>query len=319
MGKIKEFKEKLSSIEELKPIKEKKKKIIKPQMLRGACTIVGVKTSTSRFLPVSHEGYSNETFVDKVNLLGEERAEFISRKLKGIERREHMSLSRELIEELTGKPWKEAFDEIYGSKEGCIIPDGLCLACWNCSLFGGLQTGKGAVFSRIRYFDSYSVESAEDCVAMTGSDEGMGIGNTVSENVNKDRGADSYHLYEYVKPGTHFPFITIIENPTYLDIAGYINAVKAADKHGYGKYSANHGKFQTKFLAISTGYPKFSVLDMLEWAKEDPDLKQRFVGNSDKMFEQVLHDPITLVDSDIEEVAQDLKKEFEKYLEVLKG
>lgn len=105
----------------------------------------------------------------------------------------------------------------------------------------------------------------------------MGIGNQVYEDVNKGRGAETYHLYEYVKAGTRFPFITIIESPTLLDVAGYLHTVRRADEHGYGKYSANHGKFDTEFLVVATGYPRFSVLDMLKWADE---------GTLDSRFEE---------------------------------
>ncbi|MBC7077128.1 MAG: type I-D CRISPR-associated protein Csc2, partial [Synergistales bacterium] len=72
-----------------------KRRVAQPIYTRRVVTIVGVKTVKTRFLPVSHEGYGNESYVDKLELLGKTRAEFISRKLKGIERRAHMSLFRE--------------------------------------------------------------------------------------------------------------------------------------------------------------------------------------------------------------------------------
>jgi len=245
-------------------IPEKKKKderVLPPVFNRGVVTIVGIKTVTTRFIPVSHEGFSNETYVDKIDLLGKKRAEFISRKLKGIERRAHMSLFREMVEENNGV-WKDEFESKFGKP--CTIPAPLCVTCWNCSLFGALEAGKGGTFSRIRYFDTWSLQSADECIASTTSEEGLGIGNTVNENLKEERGSESYHLYEYVKAGTKFPFITIIESPTALDITGYLAAVQRADVHGYGKYSANHGKFQTEFIAVAEGMPEFSILDLLE-------------------------------------------------------
>ena len=243
--------------------------VVSPNWTKQVVTIVGIKTVTSRFLPVSHEGHSNETYVDKVeNLGGRSRAEFLTRKMKGIERRMHIGLFRELAT-TADNDWKQFF-RTHFNETICVIPDGLCVACWNCSLFGALDAqGQTATFTRIRYFDSYSLEAAEDCIGSMDNEE-MGIGNQVYEDLMADkegkqrgRGAETYHLYEYVKAGTQFPFITMIESPTGLDVASMLHAIRRADLHGYGKYNANHGKFSTEFLAVATGYPRFSVLNML--------------------------------------------------------
>jgi hypothetical protein len=138
----------------------------------------------------------------------------------------------------------------------------------------------------------------------------------IFEDINKPRTAETYHLYEYVKAGTRFPFITIIESPTLLDVAGYLWAVRRADEHGYGKYSANHGKFDTEFLAISTGYPRFSVLDMLEWMEEG-DLKDRFQPDNPQVSFDSIQGVITLYGEEVESIAARLQEEFEGYLTVL--
>jgi hypothetical protein len=287
---------------------------------RQVVTIAGVKTVQGRFLPVSHEGHSNETYVDKVDLLGKVRAEFIGRKLKGTERRAHMTLFREMVENHNGDGWRSFFSENFGGQ--CTIPDQLCIACWNCSLFGGLDArGQAATFSRIRYFDTFSVEDALDCVASADSDE-MGIGNQVYEDLSREtetgeaqrRGRESYHLYEYVKAGTRFPFITIIESPTLLDVAGYLHAVRRADAHGYGKYSANHGKFDTQFLVVANGYPRFSVLDMLGWA-EAGKLAQHFTEGA--IAFDALTEPLAFFGKEIEKLAGQLREAFDGYLATL--
>lgn len=313
MSQIEEFKNQLTPVTSLIPRIDKKRHVAQPSYTRRVVTIAGIKTVKTRFLPVSHEGQGIETYVDKLELLERNRAEFISRKLKGIERRAHMSLFRELVEQ-KGQGWQDYFKAKFD--KDCTIPDGLCIACWNCSLFGGLEAGKGATFSRARYFDTYSVEDTGDCVAMEGSEEGMGIGNQVYEDVNKSRGSETYHLYEYVKAGTHFPFITIIESPTLLDVAGYLHAVRRADEHGYGKYSANHGKFDTEFLAVATGYPRFSVLDMLKWA-EAGTLKGLFDKHEVKFDD--LNGSVALFGKEIDEVAGKLKEAFDEYYEALNG
>ncbi|MEW6171544.1 MAG: type I-D CRISPR-associated protein Csc2 [Bacillota bacterium] len=350
-GKVDHFIEQLADVEILVPREVKGKKIVQAVYTRQVVTIVGVKTTTSRFLPVSHPGYSNETYVDKLDLLGKTRAEFIGRKLKGIERRAHMTLFREMVEncqllkkqdELKDKPGQEQKTELeffkpdwrlfFSNKFGkeCRIPDELCIACWNCSLFGGLEAGKGATFSRIRYFDTFSVEDAAECIQTDDSPEQMAIGNTVGEDLSIERSEASFHRYEYVKAGARFPFITIIESPTLLDVAGYLAAVKLADQHGYGKYSANHGKFKTQFLAVSSGYPLFSVLDMLTWFEDaesnsqdkDADSNSEDADSNfqDKLkFEAAVGQPVSLFDADIEAIQQKLDQVFKAYFTVLEA
>lgn len=311
----------MAGIESIIPREVNKRKVAQAIFTRQVVTVVGLKTATSRFLPVSHEGHSNETYVDKVELLGKQRAEFIGRKLKGIERRAHMALFRELIENtVQNSDWKTFFTAKFDTP--CIIPDGLCIACWNCALFGGLDAGgQRATFSRIRYFDTYSVEDTLESVAMMESEEGMGIGNQIYEDMVTDktgkgrgRGAETYHLYEYVKAGTRFPFIAIIESPTLLDVAGYLHAVRRADAHGYGKYSANHGKFDTQFLAVATGYPHFSVLDMLKWSDEG-NLENRF-SNGQIEFD-ALAEATVLTGEAIDQLAGKLSEAFNGYIDAL--
>ena len=312
----------LADVQTLTPREVKGKKVAQAIYTRQIVTVVGVKTATARFLPVSHPGYSNETYVDKVDLLGRSRAEFIGRKLKGIERRAHMALFRELVEAKTNSDWRTFFAGNFGTKpeDACTIPDKLCLACWNCSLFGGMesQVKKAGTFSRIRYFDTFSVEDAAECIQSDDSPEQMAIGNVVYEDLSREgeekiRGAESFHRYEYVKAGTRFPFITIIESPTLLDVAGYLAAVKLADQHGYGKYSANHGKFETQFLAVATGYPLFSVLNLLTWLENNEltDLQAKL------KFEAAVGEPVVLFGAEIEAVQKMLDDQSNAYIAAL--
>lgn len=321
MSTVEDFTTQLSGVQTLVPRDVKdNKKIAQAIYTRQVVTVVGIKTTASRFLPVSHAGYSNETYVDKLDLLGKTRAEFIGRKLKGIERRAHMALFRENVEaaQKAGNQtasWKAFFAAHFGAEadKGCTIPDSLCLACWNCSLFGGLVAGKGGTFSRIRYFDTFSVEDAAECIQTDDSPEQMAIGNTVGEDLSVPRGDASFHRYEYVKAGTRFPFITMIESPTSLDVACYLAAVRLADQHGYGKYSANHGKFETEFLAVSTGYSLFSVLDMLVWLE-----KGELAKPTDKLkFEAAVGQPVSLFGDDIAQVQGKLESAFTEYIAAL--
>ena len=331
MNRIEDFTSQLTDVKTLTPREvgpgRSKKKIAQAIYTRQAVTVVGIKTATSRFLPVSHEGYSNETYVDKLDLLGTTRAEFIGRKLKGIERRAHMSLFREMAASsqrsaeqtnLSGNHEKTSWETFFEKQfdAACFLPDKLCLACWNCSLFGGLTPGKGATFSRIRYFDTFSIEDAAECIQTDDSPEEMAIGNTVGEDLSEERGEASFHRYEYVKAGTRFPFITIIESPTLLDVVGYLTSVKLADQHGYGKYSANNGKFKTEFLAMATGYPMFSVLDMLEWKWGEGNNLPTLTENL--KFENVTNEPLVLLGDDVAVLQTQLGEAFNAYVEALK-
>lgn len=280
---------------------------LKPLLNKNIITIVGIKTTVGRFLPVSHDGFSNETFIDKIELFNEKRAEFIGKKMKAIERREHMKMFREKLdnylkdernkEKLNGvNTWESLF------KDKCLIPDSLCIKCWNCSLFGGLQAGQTGTFSRIRYFDTFSIESGDKALATDETDTGSAIGNTVSEDLTSKRGSASFFKYEYVLAGVRFPFITIIEYATKLDVAGLLNAIHLADNHGYGKYSANHGKMQTEILAIADSLPKFSILDFIK----NPDLKPEFEGKN-----------IITEKNKIEELKNSYDVEFDSYIQKL--
>ena len=123
-----------SDITTLVPTQIGKKTALPPHYTLRVVTIVGIKTTVGRFMPVSHEGESNETYIDKVDLLGAQRAEFIARKIKAIERRQHMRLFRELTEKHTKKSWDDAFKSWF--KLSCEIPDGQCTLCWQrCDLF----------------------------------------------------------------------------------------------------------------------------------------------------------------------------------------
>jgi len=302
-------------------------------------TIMGMKRTTSNFLPVAHEGEGNETYVDKVdNLLGdkETRAEFIARKQEGIERRGHMNLIRKKVKEYAKKIddsekdnlddlWKDYFDE-----DKCVIPGDLCIECPNCSLFGGWNNDSGnKTFSRVRNFDTYSIQTDDECIVTDESVQGMKIGNQVAED-NSDAKSSNFHYYETVKPGIYFPFIIMIEQATLFDIVAYLKAIRWADNHGYGKYSARNGKFQTEIWAVANGHPKFSVLDILEEAKSAEEIKyNEFKAILDFEETALLKDNEEQIDikvedknnkeniSTIQELEEKFDEEFKKYFTAL--
>lgn len=256
-----------------------------PRFSGRAVTIVGLRTATTRFVPKSHEGFSNEAYVDKEWILGDKRAAFTARKQKATERRSHMRLLRQHLDgpaQLAGKAdSKGKFEEkdrkiVLTANEDwhCELPHLLCLRCPNCTLFGGLRPGSQfALLARARYQDSFSLEPTRLCVANEESDsgdmgvDGMAIGNTQSERLHSARSSSSFFYYEYVRPGTHFPFVLTILDPSVLDVAGTLAAIDLASVTGYGSYSSNQGKFRTHLLGLAIGLPRFSVLDMIDWTR----------------------------------------------------
>jgi hypothetical protein len=106
----------------------------------------------------------------------------------------------------------------------------------------------------------------------------------------------------------------MIESPTLLDVAAYIHAIRRADAHGYGKYSGSHGKFTTDLYVVATGYPKFSVLDMLAWA-DDGKLEECFTTERAK-FDGVVQ-PVALYGEDLDNLAANLTDAFRDYLAIL--
>lgn len=264
-----------------------------------AVTLAGIMTSLSRFVPKSHEGFSNEAYVDKEWILGYKRVAFTARKLKASQRRAHIRLMREHLSanrSLTGNAdakgkFETSGKEIATGKQQswtCELPDKLCLRCPNCTLYGGLRPGSQfALLSRARFQDSFSFEPTVACVANDESNtgdmgiDGMGIGNTQFETLTSTRSSSSFFYYEYVRPGTHFPFVLTILDPDVLDVSGTLAAMALADSTGYGSYASNQGKFQTTVLAMALGLPRFSALDMITWSGcDDPEQARKRLGDT---------------------------------------
>ncbi|MCP4417054.1 MAG: type I-D CRISPR-associated protein Csc2, partial [Chloroflexi bacterium] len=107
------------------------------------------------------------------------------------------------------------------------------------------------------------------------------------------------------------PFMTLIESPTLLDVASMLHTIRRSDSHGYGKYSANHGKFSTSFLAVAIGYPRFSVLDMLRQANNGKNLLPE-----NPQFDS-LQESVVLQGNDIEDLANKLSEAFTAYVQAL--
>jgi len=138
----------------------------------------------------------------------------------------------------------------------------------------------------------------------------------------------------------YFPFIVIIERATLFDVASYLKAIRWADNHGYGKYSARNGKFQTDIWAVANGHPKFSILDILERVDcneinnikfnefkgildfegtallkdNDNSIKIEFKGSEDSGENEENKDNSV---KNIEELENKFESEFEKYFKIL--
>jgi len=181
---------------------------------------------------------SEEGTIDKVEFEGKERVVLTGLKQRAVIRRVHADLIRGIL------------GDIYK----CVVPDNLCGRCVNCFQFGSMNTDINIqVKSRINITSSFSLESADECIAedeefhiMVHSDLSMKRG----EGEDTQKGASIY-TNEVIKPGTIFPFLIYIYSPTQFDIISYLKAHLLADKRGYGSYSTIRSQAKSEFLLIT--------------------------------------------------------------------
>ena len=61
MDAIESFIKQMAAVDALVPRVVDKRRVAQPTYTRRVVTIAGIKTAKTRFLPVSHEGYGNES------------------------------------------------------------------------------------------------------------------------------------------------------------------------------------------------------------------------------------------------------------------
>jgi len=144
--------------------------------------------------------------------------------------------------------------------------------CYNCYTYGGVIARKDetqAIKSRLKTITSFSIQSEEEALADEEEFHNMVHTDFRMEQAEKgeQKKASLYNLL-LIRPGTVFPFIDVIFNPTQFDLAMYLETVRRADMMGFGSRSSLLGAMETKIIAI-TDNMKISHKDLLTKIKID--------------------------------------------------
>jgi len=213
--------------------------------------IVGYKVLKDFARFTSHEDLSN----DKIDYAGKSRIYLTGLKRRGVYRRASEAILRQ-------------FNENYN----CATPDHQCMNCYNCFTYGGVIAIKDktqAIKSRLKPTTSFSIQSDEE--ALIDEEEFHNIVHTDFRMEQAEKGEQKkpsiYNLL-LLKPGTVFPFIDIIFNPTKFDLAMYLETLRRADTMGYGSRSSLLGTMETKIIAITDNL-RISHKDLLNKIKID--------------------------------------------------
>ncbi|MEM2129831.1 MAG: type I-D CRISPR-associated protein Cas7/Csc2 [Candidatus Bathyarchaeia archaeon] len=196
--------------------------------------IVGYKILKDFARFTSHEDLSN----DKIDYAGKSRIYLTGLKRRGVYRRASEAILRQ-----------------YNENYNCATPDHQCMNCYNCFTYGGVIAIKDktqAIKSRIKPITSFSLQSDEE--ALIDEEEFHNIVHTDFRMEQAEKGEQkkpSLYTMLLIKPGTIFPFIDIIFNPTKFDLALYLETLRRADIMGYGSRSSLLGTMETRILAIT--------------------------------------------------------------------
>jgi len=211
--------------------------------------IVGYKTLKDFARFTSHEDLSN----DKIDYAGKTRLYMTGLKRRGVYRRASEAILRQ-----------------HNENYSCATPDHQCMNCYNCFTYGGVRARKDetkAIKSRLKTITSFSIQSDEE--ALIDEEEFHNIVHTDFRMEQAEKGEQKkpslYNLL-LVKPGTVFPFIDIIFNPTEFDLAMYLETARRADTMGFGSRSSLLGTMETKIIAITDNL-KISHKDLLNKIK----------------------------------------------------
>ncbi len=213
--------------------------------------IIGYKVLKDFARFTSHEDFS----MDKIDYSGKTRIYLTGLKRRAVMRRASEAILRE-----------------YNQNYVCATPDHQCMECYNCYAYGGVIAIKDktkAIKSRIKTTTSFSVQTDEEATI----DEPE-FHNIIRKDLKMEQAPTGEQkkasLYEMVliKPGTVFPFIDIIFNPTKFDIAIYLETLKRADAEGYGSRSSLLGTMESKILTVTDNL-NVSQKELLEGIKVD--------------------------------------------------
>ncbi len=257
--------------------------------------IVGYKTLKDFARFTSHEDLSN----DKIDYAGKTRLYMTGLKRRGVYRRASEAILRQ-----------------YNENYNCATPDHQCMNCYNCFTYGGVIAKKDetkAIKSRLKTITSFSIQTDEE--ALIDEEEFHNIVHTDFRMEQAEKGEQKKpSLYNLLlaKPGTVFPFIDIIFNPTEFDLAMYLETVRRADAMGFGSRSSLLGTMETMIIAITDNL-KITHKDLLNKIKVDE------AGNVDSAELAKEFEGETIDDQTLETIRSRLPKLIEAHSKVIYG
>jgi CRISPR type I-D-associated protein Csc2 len=194
--------------------------------------IAGVKKLVDFARFTSHE----DTSIDRLEFMNAERLYLTGLKRRAVMRRASEGILRSYAGEYAYL---------------CATPDHQCMSCYNCYVYGGLRTTKKdtkGLRARIKPVTAFSIQPYRDAVTSEPEFHIM-----VHRNLSMDQGDQkSASIYEVdlIRPGTLFPFVDIIFNPSQFDLAMYFETLKRADAEGYGSRASLYGAMETDIRAV---------------------------------------------------------------------
>lgn len=194
-------------------------------------TLCGIKRLESEALFVSSEGGGTLRETAKVDFAGRERYWCIARKINGIIRRVLLAGLR---------------------PDNCTV-DVPCARCEVCHFLGALNTDEStAKLSRVRFQDLISVQEYV-------YDEKFRV--RLPDDQNQDNPTPFQEVV--APPGTEFPFIVRIIDPSQRDLNLFLYGNATSDSIGYGNYTKLRGQATTDWMFAAAGMIHLSVHRLL--------------------------------------------------------
>ncbi|RMG37488.1 MAG: hypothetical protein D6732_06700 [Methanobacteriota archaeon] len=227
-------------------------------------TVMGYLEMTQRGVFKSTVGdKSNHQVVDKQDINGTLRAELRGIKVLTKIRDGLLMDLRDIYDDDSFRTKEKSLDDRMKKQlsfvKTCRKSEYLCGNCAVCVSLGSLNPGRFARRSRWFLPDMFSVEPVDDCVAGHLDFDEAGVLNTVespSRTGMSSRSSSSFATYEYVKPGTRFPFKWMVRDPSKYDLFAFIKALNEVGQvDGIGAYSSRNGRFKVQFVAIADEAP----------------------------------------------------------------
>lgn len=219
--------------------------------------IAGVKKLIDFARFTSHE----DTSIDRLEFMDEERIYLTGLKRRAVMRRASEGILRSFAGEY---PYT------------CATPDYQCMSCYNCYMYGGLRTVKKStkgLRARIKPVTSFSVQPYGEAVTSEPEFHIMvhrNLSMDQSEQKGDQKSASIYEL-DLIRPGTCFPFVDIIFNPSQFDLAMYFKTLERSDAEGYGSRASLYGAMQTDIKNVFYNWAP-SQQDLHGMASDDPGL-----------------------------------------------